>query len=415
MRLLWIKMGGLWPTNTGGRQRSFQLISELSRRHRVVVLTTHGPGDQPDGLANHLPECERIISLPYDPPKRGTARFAGALARSWTSHLPVDLWKWRVPAVQQRIAALAARRPFDVIVSDFLFAAANVPFDGPTPVVFFEHNVEYLIWKRLADVDGHWWRRALLGVEWQKVRRCEARACTQASLTIAVSDEDRALLAADAPAARLATIPTGVDTDYFRPQPGTDIPWRLVFSGSMDWYPNEDAMQFWANSILPRVRRDIPAVSLTIVGRNPGPRVRALANESGIYVTGTVADVRPYIAEASLYIVPLRVGGGTRLKIFEALAMGKPVVSTTIGAEGLGVTPGRHIEIADGAEGFADAVTALLLDPARLARLGAAGRRLVEEQYAWPRVAALFERRLSDAAAQRSSLEHAAERRAAVS
>jgi glycosyltransferase involved in cell wall biosynthesis len=415
MRVLWVKMGGLWPTNTGGRQRSFQLIAELSRRHRVVVLTTHGPGDEPDGLANHLAECERVVSLPYVPPKRGTARFVAALARSWASSYPVDLWKWRVAAVRDCLTEMAGREPFDAIVSDFLFSAANVPFDGPAPVVFFEHNVEYLIWKRLADVERQWWRRVLLNIEWRKVRRCEARACSHATMTIAVSDDDRARLQADAPAARTTTIPTGVDVAYFRPQQGPEIPSRLVFSGSMDWYPNEDAVLFWAHEMLPRVRREIPTVSLTVVGRNPGPRVRALASEAGIHVTGTVADVRPYIAESSLYVVPLRVGGGTRLKIFEALAMGKPVLSTTVGAEGLGVTPGQHLVLADGPDAFSAAVVELLRDPARRAALGAAGRQLVEERYAWPRVARIFEGHLLDAASQRSALEHTAECRAAVS
>jgi glycosyltransferase involved in cell wall biosynthesis len=170
----------------------------------------------------------------------------------------------------------------------------------------------------------------------------------------------------------------------------------------MDWYPNEDAMVHCAEEILPRVRRHVPDVSLTIVGRNPSERIRALGRQPGIEVTGTVADVRPHIRDASLYVVPLRVGGGTRLKIFEALAMGKPVLSTTVGAEGLGTRPGRHIEIADGPEAFAAGVVALLADTGRRASLGREGRALVEGQYSWAQVTRTFESFLERVAAPRA-------------
>jgi glycosyltransferase involved in cell wall biosynthesis len=173
-------------------------------------------------------------------------------------------------------------------------------------------------------------------------------------------------------------------------------------------------MVYWVDEILPRVRKEIPDVSLTIVGRNPSPRVRALGGLPGLHVTGTVDDVRPAIGQASLYIVPLRIGGGTRLKIFEALAMGKAVVSTSLGAEGLGLTSGVHVEMADGAENFARTVVALLRDPARRDALGRAGRALVEERYSWPRVAEEFDRALQNVSVRHGAFD-AADCRAAVS
>ena len=165
MRILWVKMGGLWPSNTGGRVRSLQIISELSRRHRVTVVTTHGSGDDPEGLRLRLPNCERVVSIPYVVPKRGDREFPFAVARSWLSPYPVDLWKWRVEQVREQVDALIAGGDVDVCVADFLFAAANVPSGGPVPVVLFEHNVEYMIWRRLSAIEPSPLRRALFEVE----------------------------------------------------------------------------------------------------------------------------------------------------------------------------------------------------------------------------------------------------------
>jgi glycosyltransferase involved in cell wall biosynthesis len=159
----------------------------------------------------------------------------------------------------------------------------------------------------------------------------------------------------------------------------------------MDWYPNEDAVLYFINAILPYIQREVPAVRLTVVGRNPTCRVRTAAEKVDVKVTGTVPDVRPYVSEAAVYVVPLRIGGGTRLKIFEALAMGKAVVSTTVGAEGLPLVAGEHFVQADDPIDFARNVIWLLGDPDRRKALGAAGRRLVEERYSWSQVAREFE------------------------
>jgi len=391
MRVLWVKMGGLWPLTTGARQRSFNMLSELARRNSVSVVTTSGPDDNPAELARALSHCDSVMSVAYAAPKYGSAGFIRALGRSYFSRHPLDLSKWTVPEVRKAITDLLAVRTFDVVVADFLAAVPNIPSTGRIPVVLFEHNVEHLIWKRLSAVEPRWWRRALLEIEWRKMRSVERRACTEANLTVAVSEDDRNRLAADAPGAAIVSVPTGVDVDYFQPGQGRQVPGRLVFSGSMDWYPNEDAMLHFVHEIMPRVRAHVPAVSLTIVGRNPTEKVRTLGDQPGVLVTGTVNDVRPYIAEAALYIVPLRVGGGTRLKIFEALAMGKAVVSTTVGAEGLDLVPGMHIALADGSDAFSQAVVRLLEDAHGRESLGQRGRRIVEERYSWPSVTRAFE------------------------
>jgi polysaccharide biosynthesis protein PslH len=367
------------------------MLAELARRHRVTVLTTHAADADPHGLTAALPECERIVSLPHCPAKRGSAAFGVSLARSWFSPLPVDLWRMRVPALRAAAAALVRARAVDLCVADFLAATPNIPDVGSAPVLLFAHNVEHLIWQRLAETEGQAWRRALLGIEWRKMRRWEAAACARASFTVAVSEPDRALLAALAPQARIAAIPTGVDTDFFAPTGVAERPARLVFTGSMDWYPNEDAVIYFIEDILPAIRREIPAVRLTVAGRHPSPRLRAAAAQAGVDVTGTVPDVRPYIAEAEVSVVPLRVGGGTRLKIFEALAMGKAVVSTSTGVEGLPLVTDEHFVEADAPAEFAAAVVQLLRDSSRRRRLGTAGRELVATRYGWAQVARSFE------------------------
>jgi sugar transferase (PEP-CTERM/EpsH1 system associated) len=402
MRILWIKMGALWPLDSGGRLRSFHILSELAQRHAVTVLTTHGPADDPDALAAHLPPGTNVVSIPFVIPKFGSARFAVALLRSWFSTLPVDLAKFRVPALSRKISELVDAKQVDLCVADFLSAAPNISVHDAVPVVFFTHNVEHMIWKRLSQVGGGL-RRPLLELEWRKLRRCEAQLCARATLALTVSDTDRELLATLAPAANLATIPTGVDTTYFAPGGAEASAYQMVFTGSMDWHPNEDAMLYFLDRILPRIRREQPRASLTIVGRRPSARLQARASEVGVQVTGTVADIRPYVAAAAVYIVPLRIGGGTRLKIFEALAMGKAVVSTSIGAEGLPVVPGEHIIQTDDPDDFACAVLALLNDPARRRALGDAGRQLVEARYAWPQVAREFEARCHEALRRHAS------------
>lgn len=414
MRILWVKVGGLWPVNSGGRLRSFNIIRELSRRHRVSVITTHGLDESQQSLLEHLPGCTRVTSLPFAAPKRNSPRFVLALVKSWFSPLPVDLHKYRIEELRTAVSREMASGSYDICVADFLSAMPNLPNESPLPVVFFAHNVEHMIWKRLCSNDSNWLRRALLEVEWRKMRRYETRACQLAQLTVAVSEDDRDRLLDESPLAngnaeRISAIPTGVDIEYFQPANSTGalanpVPMpllpaekELVFTGSMDWHPNEDGMLWFMQAILPTIRETFPALSVTIVGRNPSALLRQVASECRVLVTGTVADIRPWVERATVFIVPLRIGGGTRLKIFEALAMGKAVVSTTIGAEGLPLQEGKHILRSDNPLCFAARVVELLQDKPRRERMGAAGRLLMEEKFSWHQVADNFAARCASA------------------
>lgn len=262
----------------------------------------------------------------------------------------------------------------------------------PCPAVLFTHNVEAEIWRRHAETAANPIARRLLATQWRRMLRFERGALARFDLVLTVSEADSmtfSRLYGNA-ASAYHVVPTGVDTEYFAPiaadTSNTGTP-DLVFTGSMDWLPNEDAMIFFVREILPQIREIEPAVTLSIVGRAPTPAVTRLAEQRGITVTGRVDDVRPHVGAASVYVVPLRIGGGTRLKIFEAMAMGKAVVSTTVGAEGLPVTNGRDIVIADTPADFADAVVSLLSDREKRQRLERAARRLVVERYDWSAVA----------------------------
>ena len=256
------------------------------------------------------------------------------------------------------------------MVADFLFAVDNVPLGGRTPVVLFEHNVEYLIWQRLAAS-----RRGRGAVRcWKSSGGSCAPAkrtpAAQADLTIAVSEDDRRRLAGLAPGDHVPRFRRASTPTTSRPSADRSGPAHLVFSGSMDWHPNEDAVLYFLEAILPSIRATIPEMTFTVVGRNPTARLRAAAERAGVEVTGTVDDVRPSIAEAAVYVVPLRAGGGTRLKIFEALAMGKAVVSTTVGAEGLAHGPDATTSAPMNRATFADAVVVLAARSAAPAPLG---------------------------------------------
>jgi glycosyltransferase involved in cell wall biosynthesis len=298
----------------------------------------------------------------------------------------------------ERIRACLARDRYDLLVCDFVQPSINIDDRVDIPVLLFQHNVESMIFERHAltasNAPLRWFWRA----QWRKMERFEREACQRFGGVVAVSEADRAIFTERFGARRTFAIPTAVDADYFRPAAGPVTDGHLVFTGSMDWLPNEDAMTFFCRDVLPLIRAEEPRVTLSIVGRAPTPAVRALANDRGVLVTGTVDDVRPHVGKAAVYVVPLRIGGGTRLKIFEAMAMGKAVVSTAVGSEGLPVVHDQHLLIADRPREFADAVLSLLRDGGRRQRLEAAARSLVVERYDWSAVAGQLDEALTHTA-----------------
>ncbi len=236
---------------------------------------------------------------------------------------------------------------------------------------------------------------AYSAIQWPRLRRLEAAVCRAVDAVTCVSAEDGRLLHALAPGRPPVLVPNGIDVDDYAPgdgAPAPDAPPSVVFTGKMDYRPNVDAVLWFMAEVWPRVRAEAPRARCLIVGQRPTPAVQALGRQAGCAVTGAVEDTRPFIAEASVYIAPLRQGGGTRFKLLEALALGRPVVSTTLGAEGFPVTAGRELLIADSAADFARAVLRLMADQALAQQVGSAGRAFVRARYDWRVIVPALER-----------------------
>ncbi len=401
MKVLWVKSGGLVPLDTGGKIRSFNLLKELARRHELTLFTFYGAhaNDAHPQLKEHFAE---VVCLPMRlPAARGFAEALG-YAVNLLSLRPYSMAKYGRTKIARALRRLLQKRSFDIIICDFLLTGAVIPWDLPCPKILFTHNVEAQIWERHYQLARNPIWKAVSWREYRTMDRIERHFLQRADHVLTVSENDRNFFARFVDPARITVIPTGVDADFFRPAAEAEQPNSLVFTGSMDWMPNEDAILYFVREILHRIRREIPEVQLSIVGRRPSPRLQALAQqEAGVRVTGTVEDIRPFVWKSAVYIVPLRIGGGTRIKIFEAMAMGKAVVSTSVGAEGLPVQHDANIVLADGPEDFARRTIELLRQNGERQKLGRAARRLVEENFSWVAVAVHFDAVLSRMAIRR--------------
>jgi sugar transferase (PEP-CTERM/EpsH1 system associated) len=390
MKILWVKAGGLVPPDTGGKIRSYNILRQLARQHSVTFFSFYAEhdGDQHPSLKDLF---DGVICMPLALPEpRSGGELRDYFFRLFSSE-PYGITKYCRPEVRARLRALLDQEAYDGIVCDFMVAAGVIPWDCATPKILFTHNVEATIWRRHYEVAVNPLWKAVSWLEWRRMEAAERRYLRLADHVLTVSEADQQAFAPFVEPAKLSVIPTGVDVDYFHAMPVQEIADSLVFTGSMDWLPNEDAVLYFIDSILPLVKPHCPGVTLQVVGRNPSRKLQSRAEmEDGVQVTGTVEDIRPFVARASVCIVPLRIGGGTRLKIYEAMAMAKAVVSTTVGAEGLPVRSGANIVLADTPGAFADSVVSLLRDPAQRKRLGIAARRLVEDNYSWQKVAETF-------------------------
>jgi glycosyltransferase involved in cell wall biosynthesis len=254
------------------------------------------------------------------------------------------------------------QRRFEVAVCDFLSSTLNFPDRLATPTVLFQHNVESILWQRRAEFEEKWFDRSAAKIEYAKMRRFEPKQVRRFHHVIAVSEADREAMSVMVDRSRISVVPTGVDLSKYQYDPSARPSGALVvFTGSMDWRPNIDGVEFFCNEIWPLVLAQIPAARFRIVGRDPDLRVKKLASAS-VEVTGTVPSIVEHLREAAVVVVPLRIGGGTRIKIYEGMAMGKATVSTTVGAEGLDVQHGRDIVLEDNPAGFAGAIVQLLQD-----------------------------------------------------
>lgn len=405
MHLLWLKTELLHPVDKGGRIRTYQMLRMLKREHRITYLTLDDGQADPDAIARATEYSDRVVTVPHRVAARHSLGFLAGAVANLASSLPYAIARSRSPAFRRKVAELTRNGGIEVVVCDFLVSALNFPAEVPCPAVLFQHNIEAEIWRRRAEVATNPLARAYFANQRDRMIAFEAKACRRFDRVVAVSKVDAAHFERAYGATDVEAVPTGVDTEYFRSfDPAARRPGSLVFVGSMDWAPNEDAIRYFVSEVLPAVRARVPGVTLTVVGRDPGPGIRALAvGHPGVTVTGTVPDVRPFLASAAAMVVPLRVGGGTRLKIFEAMATETPVVSTSIGAEGLPLTPGEHVLIGDSPDELARATIRVLEEPDLAARMAAASAALVRSQFGWDAAARAFAAVCEDVRARRQS------------
>ena len=384
MRLCWIKAGGFVPLDFGGRIRSFQMVKELARRHTVTVLTFY-PAVEDDPHREIAPLFEELITVPLQLPKqRSTGEYLDYLRLLPARHA-YTMQKYYRPELRRAVAELFSRKSFDAIICDFIYPAGVLDWKSETPIVLFTHNVEAEVWERQYRLSKDPIRKLMFGLEYVRLTRSERYYAERAARVLAVSESNRRFFGRYVGGAEQVTlVPTGVDTDYFRPAPEAWRDRHLVFSGSMDWAPNHDAMEYFYREILPLIRVDEPEVEIWMVGRNPPVALsRLVKGDPKVHLTGRVEDVRPFIDQSSVYVLPMRTGSGTRLKVFEAMASGKAIVSTPTGAEGLPVTHGENLMLAAEPREFAKAVIQLVRDIELRRHIEVGARALAERGFSW--------------------------------
>lgn len=374
-----------YPVNTGKRTRSFNLYRRLSKRFRIRYLA-YGRPDSGAADAMRSEDIEPVEVSTQLQQKEG-AKFYLRLLQNLLSPLPYIVTSHYSKEFERAVLAnLEQFRPH-LVLCEWTPYAIYVRRLARTKKLLSTHNIEADIWKRYFDNEPNGLRRWYIGEQWRKVVRFEQQCLGWVDAALAVSELDRVRLNEIRSDLRTKIVPNGVDLEYFTPAPQPVQRDHIVFTGSMDWRPNQDAAHYFASEILPLLNAKTPQLTCTFVGRSPPDDVRRLATLPGMKITGTVEDVRPYIQDASVYVVPLRIGGGTRLKILEALAMGRAVVSTTVGAEGLDLVDGKHILLANDPGSFAERVHELIRDPERCQELGSEGRVLVCQRYGWDALA----------------------------
>ena len=386
MRVLLLTPQRPYPPHQGTTLRNFNLIKELAKHHRVCVLTFLEPDQNP---GNHGPLrqwCQWIDTLPV--PQRATGL---RLKQMLTTRRPDMSWRLWSAEFNERLAARLNEEPFDVVSIEGIEMAPYLPTleaVHPNPLIIYDaHNAEWILQKRafLTDLKNpaRWIAAIYSWVQWHRLARYEANLMQRTAHTVAMSHPDMVSLREINPTTSITVVPNGVDMSVYSRYRGQVVKSDLVFTGKMDFRPNIDAMLWFGQQVLPLIQAERPGTTFAIVGQRPHARLDALRQIPGITITGYVDDVRPYIAGTKVYVAPLRVGGGTRLKLLEAMAMGKAIVSTHLGAEGFPVVNGKELVLADEPELFAQEVLHLLKNPTHRAELGRAGKAFAQTNYSW--------------------------------
>lgn len=373
-----------FPLNTGKRLRSYNLLLRLQKNHKITYVC-YGTGDE------RLPDCPNVnlVVLPSPILKQRGMVFYLSLLKNIASALPYVVERHYSSLMCRTVENIANNDKIELIHCEWTPYTENIRHILPhVPSVLSAHNVEAQIWERYYQTEKNRIKKSYIRLQWEKMTTYEQEVSRIYNQVAVVSEPDRTIFEKTYSTPNVTVVANGVDEIYFAPLDNNVVPNSMVFTGSMDWRPNQDGIKYFIEDVFPIIKRALPDATATIVGRQPPKWLIELARKcAGITVTGTVEDVRPYIAESALYFVPLRIGGGSRLKILEALSMGKPVISTSIGAEGLVVRDNEHVLLRDGSDAFAMAAIEMLTNPEKFEHLGERGRELVEQRYTWDAIA----------------------------
>ena len=421
MKILFLSPTVPFPLTDGGRIRVFNLLKQIAQKSDVTLLALETQPTDAEGIVQ-LQQLGVQAHLVLNASTLPRVSF-GTLVTAFLKRQPLTVARYNLPAYRQKFRELMATETFDLVHYE-MFHTAQFHTETRLPGVLSQQNVDSAIWRRLCSETVNPFYKYASWTQQRAFQRYERVMTPKFDMVTCTSDIDAAVFqqhCADysrrspppldnTPAKQgqippccplIEIIPNGVDVTHYQPNFAHEAPAHLIYIGSIDWYPNEDAVSFFADEVLPKIHERIkaitpalrghlppPEVKFSIVGGNPSRRVQKLADRQGIVVTGRVADIKPYFEEATVFVVPLRIGSGTRLKILEALAMGKAIVSTSVGAEGLALRNGEEIFIADEPTAFADAVTRLLTDALLRRRIGENGRARVERDYDWRSIGA---------------------------
>ena len=386
MRILLLTPQRPYPPHQGTTLRNFNLIKELAKRHRVCVLTFLEPQQNPGDPGPLAELCEWVETIPA--PRRSIGLRLRQMITARRPDMSLRLWS---AALNERLIERFQEQPFDIVEIEGIEMAPYLPTletIRPRPLIIYDaHNAEWVLQKRafLADIKNptRWLAAAYSWIQWRRLRRYEAQLLGRVDHTIAMSAPDLVALRDLAPEAPITVVSNGVDLATYGQFKGELKRYDLLFTGKMDFRPNIDAVLWFGRQVLPLIQAKRPQTTLAIVGQNPHARLNVLRHSPGVTITGYVDDIRPYLAGAMVYVAPLRVGGGTRLKLLEAMAMGKAIVSTSVGAEGFPIVNGQEMILADEPEAFAQEVLDLLENPGRRIQLALTGKAFVQANYGW--------------------------------
>jgi len=380
-----------FPMDTGGKIRTGKMLEKLNEVFQITLVTNFEKKKDQEFLSRVTDLCEEYHPVYWEEIEKYSLKFYLTVFSRIFSSLPIAILNDYSANVENTLQELIKEKPFDFIICDFLQPSLNFQHITGIPMILFEHNVEHYIPKRHYENNSNWFLKLFWYSQWKKMEKYEMSACARFDQVIAVSENDEKILKTLSGVDTISSIPTGVDIEYFFPVECKQEEHALVFSGSMDWIPNVDGILFFLKEVLPLIQKTLPLVKLLVVGRNPPEHLlNDIKKYPCVSCVGRVPDVRPYISKHGVYIVPLRIGGGTRIKIYEALAMGKAVVSTTVGAEGLPLKNGEHLILADSPEHFAQAVVDLLQNKSYREKLGNVGMAYIRENFSWNAAAESF-------------------------